>query len=96
VGKFVDEVLRADVRFVPRPTSGNEFTRQFLGITVWVVQGWSRGSLLDDWTGGTLAAFGGQEETRILACANLDGSNFPMQADVRPVPMRKSLALICD
>jgi hypothetical protein len=47
VGKFVDEVLRADVRFVPRPTLGNEFARQFLGITVWVVQGWSRGSVLD-------------------------------------------------
>lgn len=40
--------------------------------------------------GGTTAALATQEEPRILAGVNLDGSTYPgMNADVRPVPVHK-------
>src|SRR5438445_660671 len=43
----------------------------------------------------TLAALAPQEEPRILAGVNLDGSTFPgMNADVRPVPVRKPLLFL--
>jgi pimeloyl-ACP methyl ester carboxylesterase len=40
--------------------------------------------------GGTTAALATQEEPRILAGVNLDGSTYPgMNADIRPVPLHK-------
>jgi hypothetical protein len=40
--------------------------------------------------GGTTAALATQEEPRILAGVNLDGSTYPgMNSDVRPIPVHK-------
>ena len=45
--------------------------------------------------GGTTAALATQEEPRILAGVNLDGSAYPgMNADVRPIPVRKPFLFI--
>jgi dienelactone hydrolase len=86
MGKFVDEVLVTDVRFVldrlQEINSHDPFWHSHLDLSKVGIVGHSMG--------GTVAAFATREEARILAAVNLDGSTFPgMNADVRPVPVRK-------
>ena len=86
MGKFVDDVLVADVRFVldqlQDMNSHDNFWHNRLDLSKVGIVGHSMG--------GTVAALATQEEARILAGVNLDGSTFPgMNADVRPVPVRK-------
>jgi dienelactone hydrolase len=86
IGKFVDEVLVADVRFVldqlREMNSHDHFWQGHLDLSKIGIAGHS--------LGGATAALATQEEPRILAGVNLDGSTFPgMNADVRPVPVHK-------
>jgi dienelactone hydrolase len=86
IGKFADVVLVADVRFVldqlEEMNSHNHFGHGVLDLSKVGIVGHSMG--------GTTAALATQEEPRILAGANLDGSTYPgMNADVRPVPVHK-------
>lgn len=86
IGKFADEVLVADVRFVldqlQEMNSHDHFWHDRLDLSKIGIVGHSMG--------GTTAALATQEEPRILAGANLDGSTYPgMNGDVRPVPVHK-------
>jgi len=86
IGKFADEVLVADVRFVldqlQEMDSHDRFWHGRLDLSKIGIVGHSMG--------GTTAALATQEEPRILAGANLDGSTYPgMNADVRPIPVHK-------
>jgi dienelactone hydrolase len=86
IGKFADEVLVADVRFVldqlQEMNSHDHFWRAQLDLSKVGIVGHSMG--------GTTAALATQEEPRILAGVNLDGSTYPgMNADIRPVPVHK-------
>ena len=86
IGKFADEVLVADVRFVldqlQEMNSHDHFWHGHFDLSKIGIVGHSMG--------GTTAALATKEESRILAGVNLDGSTFPgMNADVRPVPVHK-------
>lgn len=86
MGKFVEEVLVADVRFVldqlQELNSHDNFWRSHLDLAKVGIVGHSMG--------GAVAAFAAREEPRILTAVNLDGSTFPgMNSDVRPVPVSK-------
>jgi dienelactone hydrolase len=86
MGKFADEVLVADVRAVldqlQEMNSHDHFWHGRLDLSKIGIVGHSMG--------GTTAALASQEEPRILAGVNLDGSTYPgMNADVRPVPVHK-------
>jgi len=86
IGKFADEVLVADVRFVldqlEEINSHDRFWHGHLDLSKIGIVGHSMG--------GTTAALATHQEPRILAGANLDGSTYPgMNADVRPVPVHK-------
>ncbi len=91
IGKFADEVLVADVRFVldqlQEMNSHDHFWHAHLDLSEVGIVGHSMG--------GTTAALATQEEPRILAGVNLDGSTYPgMNADVRPVPVHKPLLFL--
>jgi dienelactone hydrolase len=86
IGKFADEVLVADVRFVldqlQEMNSHDHFWQGHLDLSKIGIVGHSMG--------GTTAALATKEEPRIRAGVNLDGSTFPgMNADVRPIPVHK-------
>jgi len=86
IGKFAEEVLVADVRFVldqlQEMNSQDQFWRGHLNLSKIGIVGHSMG--------GTTAALAAREEPRILAGVNLDGSTYPgMNADVRPIPVHK-------
>jgi predicted dienelactone hydrolase len=86
IGKFADEVLVADVRFVldqlQEMNSHDHFWQGHLDLSNIGIVGHSMG--------GTTAALATKEEPRILAGVNLDGSTYPgMNADVRPIPVHK-------
>jgi predicted dienelactone hydrolase len=86
IGKFADEVLVADVRFVldqlQEMNSHDRFWHSHLDLSKIGIVGHSMG--------GTTAALATLEEPRVLAGVNLDGSTYPgMNADVRPVPVHK-------
>jgi len=86
IGKFADQVLVVDVRFVldqlPEMNSHDHFWHGQLDLSKIGIVGHSMG--------GTTAALATQEEPRILAGVNLDGSTYPgMNADVRPIPVHK-------
>jgi dienelactone hydrolase len=86
IGKFADEVLVSDVRFVldqlQEMNSHDRFWKGHLDLSKIGIVGHSMG--------GTTAALATLEEPRILAGINLDGSTYPgMNADVRPVPVHK-------
>src|SRR5712692_8798840 len=86
IGKFADDVLVADVRFVldqlEEMNSHDHFWHAHLDLSEVGIVGHSMG--------GTTAALATKEERRILAGVNLDGSTFPgMNDDLRPVPVRK-------
>jgi dienelactone hydrolase len=91
IGKFADEVLVADVRFVldqlQELNSHDHFWHTHLDLTKVGIVGHSMG--------GTTAALATQEEPRILAGVNLDGSTYPgMNADIRPIPVHKPLLFL--
>ena len=86
IGKFADEVLVADVRFVldalHEMNSEGGFWYAHLNLSKVGIVGHSMG--------GTTAALATKKEPRILAGVNLDGSTYPgMNADIRPVPVHK-------
>jgi predicted dienelactone hydrolase len=86
IGKFADEVLVADVRFVIDQlqdlNAHDPFWRGHLDMKKIGIVGHSMG--------GTTAALATLEEPRITAGANLDGSTYPgMNNDVRPIEIRK-------
>src|ERR1700693_6379352 len=86
IGKFADEVLVADVRFVldqlHEMNSHDHFWRAHLDLSTVGIVGHSMG--------GPTAALATPREPRILAGVNLDGSTYPgMNADIRPVPLHK-------
>jgi dienelactone hydrolase len=86
MGKFVEEVLVADVRFVldqlQEMNSNNRFWHNRMDLSKVGIVGHSMG--------GAVAAFATKGDSRVLAGVNLDGSTFPgMNADIRPVPVGK-------
>ena len=91
IGKFADEVLVADVRFVldqlQEINSHDPFWHGHLDLSETGIVGHSMG--------GTTAALATKEESRILAGVNLDGSTYPgMNADIRPVPVNKPFLFV--
>ncbi|HXY47799.1 MAG TPA: hypothetical protein VEI01_00005, partial [Terriglobales bacterium] len=86
IGKFAEEVLVADVRFVldqlQEMNSRDHFWQSHLDLSKVGIVGHSMG--------GTTASLATEEESRILAGVNLDGSTYPgINADVRPIPLHK-------
>jgi dienelactone hydrolase len=91
IGRFADTVLVADVRFVldklQEMNSKDNFFRGHIDLLKIGIVGHSMG--------GTTAALATNEERRILAGVNLDGSTFPgMNDDVRPVELHKPLLFL--
>ncbi len=91
IGKFAEDVLVADVRFVldkiQQMNSRDTFWRGHIDLAKIGIVGHSMG--------GTTAALATKEERRILAGVNLDGSTFPgMNNDLRPVELHKPLLFI--
>ena len=86
IGKFADEVLVVDVRFVL-----DQLQEMNSHDHVWHGQlDLSKIGIVGHSMGGTTAALATQEEPRILAGVNLDGSTYPgMNADVRPISVHK-------
>ena len=86
IGKFADEVLVRDVRFVldqlAEMNAHDRFWRGKLDLSKVGIVGHSMG--------GTTAALATLEDKRILAGVNLDGSTYPgMNNDLRPVDVHK-------
>jgi dienelactone hydrolase len=86
IGKFAEDVLLTDVRFVLDQLEGwnarDNFWRGHLDLQHIGIVGHSMG--------GTTAALATREERRLLAGVNLDGSTYPgMNGDVRPIEVRK-------
>lgn len=91
IGKFAEDVLVADVRFVldklEEMNSRDSFWRGHIDMSKIGIVGHSMG--------GTTAALATREERRIVAGVNLDGSTFPgMNEDIRPVELHKPLLFI--
>lgn len=91
IGRFADDVLVADVRFVldqlAEMNSRDAFWRGRIDMSKIGIMGHSMG--------GTTAALATKEERLISAGINLDGSTFPgMNNDVRPVELHKPLLFI--
>ena len=91
IGRFADDVLVLDVRFVldklGEMQSHDDFWHGQLDL--------SRVGIVGHSLGGTTAALATKEDPRILAGVNLDGSTYPgMNADVRPVQVHKPLLFI--
>jgi dienelactone hydrolase len=86
IGKFAEDVLVADVRFVldqlQQLNSHDGFWNGHLDL--------SRVAIVGHSMGGTTAALALKEDGRIRAGVNLDGSTYPgMNADVRPIRIGK-------
>jgi dienelactone hydrolase len=91
IGKFAEDVLVADVRFVLDSIQEMNAHDKFWGRHIDL----SKIGIVGHSMGGTTAALATKEEPRILAGVNLDGSTFPgMNEDVRPVELRKPLLFI--
>jgi dienelactone hydrolase len=88
IGRFAEDVLVADVRFVldqlQEMNAHDNFWRGHLDLSKIGIVGHSMG--------GTTAALATKEEKRISVGVNLDGSTYPgMNADVRPIELHKPL-----
>jgi dienelactone hydrolase len=88
IGKFAEDVLVADVRFVldqlQQLNLNDGFWRGHLDL--------SRVAIVGHSMGGTTAALALKEDGRIRVGVNLDGSTYPgMNADVRPMALGKPL-----
>jgi len=86
IGKFAEDVLIADVRFVldrlQEMNLHDGFWRGRLEM--------SRVGIVGHSVGGTTAGLATKEEARVLAGVNLDGSTYPgMNDDVRPIALNK-------
>jgi predicted dienelactone hydrolase len=91
IGKFAEDVLVADVRFVLDSIQEMNVHDKFWGRHIDL----SKIGIVGHSMGGTTAALATKEEPRILAGVNLDGSTFPgMNEDVRPVELHKPLLFI--
>jgi dienelactone hydrolase len=91
IGKFAEDVLVADVRFVLDSLQEMNARGKFWGGHIDT----SKIGIVGHSMGGTTAALATKEERRILAGVNLDGSTFPgMNEDVRPVELHKPLLFI--
>jgi dienelactone hydrolase len=91
IGRFAEDVLVADVRFVldklQEMNAHDKFWRGHIDVSKIGIVGHSMG--------GTTAALATKEERRILAGINLDGSTYPgMNDDVRPVELPKPLLFV--
>jgi len=91
IGKFADDVLVADVRFVldqlEEMNSHDAFWRGCFDLVKVGIVGHSMG--------GTTAALAAKEEKRISVGVNLDGSTYPgMNGDVRPISIGKPLLFL--
>jgi dienelactone hydrolase len=91
IGKFAEDVLVRDVRFVldqlQEMNLHDSFWRGHMDLSKIGIVGHSMG--------GTTATLATKEESRILAGVNLDGSTYPgMNADVRPIELRKPLLFV--
>jgi dienelactone hydrolase len=91
IGRFDEEVLVVDVRYVldkiQEMNSTDAFWHGHIDMSKIGIVGHSMG--------GTTAAMATKEEGRILAGINLDGSTFPgMNNDVRPIELNKPLLFI--
>jgi dienelactone hydrolase len=91
IGKFADDVLAADVKFVldqlQQLNSHDEFWRGHLDL--------SRIAIVGHSMGGTTAALALKEDGRIQAGVNLDGSTYPgMNGDLRPMALGKPLLVM--
>ena len=91
IGRFAEDVLVADVRFIldrlQEMNAHDEFWHGHIDLSKIGIVGHSMG--------GTTAALAAKEEARILAGINLDGSTFPgMNDDVRPVELHKPLLFV--
>jgi dienelactone hydrolase len=91
IGRFAEDVLVADVRFVlyriQEMNAHDKFWRGHIDMSKIGIVGHSMG--------GTTAALATKEERRILAGINLDGSTFPgMNEDIRPVELHKPLLFV--
>jgi predicted dienelactone hydrolase len=91
IGRFAQDVLVADVRFVLDRLEEMNAHDKFWGDHMDL----SKIEILGHSMGGTTAALATKEERRILAGANLDGSTFPgMNEDIRPVELQKPLLFL--
>jgi predicted dienelactone hydrolase len=91
IGKFAEEVLFVDVRFVLDTLQTLNARDKFWGGHI----DFSKIGIVGHSMGGTTAAVAAKQEPRILAVVNLDGSTFPgMNADVRPIELHKPLLSI--
>jgi dienelactone hydrolase len=86
IGKFADDLLVADVRFVLDQLQSmnrhDDFWRGHFDL--------SKVGIIGHSMGGTTAALATLEESRIIAGVNLDGSSYPgMNNDVRPIELHK-------
>ena len=86
IGKFADDVLVTDVRFVldqlQEMNLHDDFWRGHLQMSKIGIVGHSMG--------GTTAALACKEEPRVLAGVNIDGSTYPgMNADIHPIALHK-------
>jgi dienelactone hydrolase len=91
IGRFAENVLVKDVRFVldkiQEMNASDNFWRGHIDV--------SRIGIVGHSMGGTTAALATEQEQRILAGVNLDGSTFPgMNNDVRPIALHKPLLFI--
>jgi len=91
IGKFAEDVLVGDVRFVldqlQQLNSHDDFWRGHLDL--------SRVAIVGHSMGGTTAALALKEDGRIRAGVNLDGSTYPgMNADIRPIALGKPLLFL--
>jgi predicted dienelactone hydrolase len=86
IGKFAQDVLLADVRFVL-----DQLQEMNLHDDSWRGRmDFSKVGIVGHSMGGTTAGLATQKEPRIVAGVNLDGSTYPgMNADVRPVALHK-------
>ncbi len=91
IGKFAEDVLVADVRFVLDSLQEMNAHGKFWGGRIDM----SKIGIVGHSMGGTTAALATKEERRIVAGVNLDGSTFPgMNEDVRPIELHKPLLFI--
>jgi predicted dienelactone hydrolase len=91
IGKFAEDVLVEDVRFVldtlQDMNARDTFWQGHINMSKIGIVGHSMG--------GTTAAIATKEELRISADVNLDGSTFPgMNNDVRPMELNKPLLFL--
>ena len=91
IGKFAENVLVADVRFVLDQFQwlnlNDNFWRGHLDLSCVAIVGHSMG--------GTTAALALKEDWRIRAGVNMDGSTYPgMNADIRPMALGKPLLVM--